>query len=119
MEAKEFLLQYMDALRRIELNRKRIESTEHIAAEVCRRNFYAYASEFQDKIYEENEELIKLKISIELAIERCPCSETEREVLYRRFILGEKWEQVAGDMLYSVQHLHRLENSALKKVKVP
>lgn len=119
MTAKEFLSQYGVAVKRIKLNKERMLNTEQTAKETDRRSFYGYASDYQDRLYGENEELVKLKISIELAVEKCPCTETEREVLYRRFILCEKWEKIAGEMLYSLQHLHRLEKSALTKVRVP
>lgn len=119
MTAKEFLSQYGVAVKRIKLNRERMLNAERTAEETGRRCFYGYVSDYQDRLYGENEELIKLKISIELAVEKCPCTETEREVLYRRFILCEKWGEIADEMLYSLQHLHRLEKSALAKVRVP
>ncbi|MCI5905629.1 MAG: hypothetical protein MRZ61_10865 [Oscillospiraceae bacterium] len=119
MTAKEFLSQYGVAVKRIKLNRERMLNAERTAEETGRRSFYGYVSDYQDRLYGENEELIKLKISIELAVEKCPCTETEREVLYRRFILCEKWGEIADEMLYSLQHLHRLEKSALAKVRVP
>ena len=119
MTAKEFLSQYGVAVKRIKLNNERMLNAERTAKETDRRSFYGYVSDYQDRLYDENEDLINLKMSIEREVGICPCTEMEREVLYRRFILCEKWEKIAGEMLYSLQHLHRLEKSALTKVRVP
>lgn len=83
------------------------------------RKLYEATSRYQDLLYEENERLIAKKFAIELAIERCHCSETEREVMYRRYILSEKWSEISDAMMYSIQHLHRLNKKALKKVVIP
>lgn len=37
-----------------------------------------------------------------------------REVLHRRYLQGESWEQVAVDMGYDYYHVHKLHGRALK-----
>ncbi len=119
MTQSEFLLQYKDVIVRIKLNREKMLKAEREARECMSSKMCVYLSEYQDRLYEETEELIKLKYAIELAVERCPCSETERQLLYRRYILCEKWTDISAEMLYSIQHLHRLNNKVLKLIKMP
>jgi hypothetical protein len=119
MTANEFLLQYNIALNKIKLNKDRMIRAEKLAKEQGRSSYYGYVSDYQDRLYSEIEELAKLAAAAELAVERVNCSEREREVLYRRYILKETWEKIAADMLYTVPHLHRLKNSALAHVKIP
>lgn len=119
MTRLEFLSQYEIIKKRIKLNREYILKAEREAMECGSMKLNEITSRYQDLLYEENERLIAKKFAIELAIERCPCSETEREVLYRRYILSEKWTEIAEAMMYSIQHLHRLNNKALKKVVIP
>lgn len=119
MTQSEFLSQYEIIKKRIKLNREYILKAEREAVECGSRKLYEAVSRYQDLLYEENERLIAKKFAIELAIERCPCSETEREVMYRRYILSEKWSEISDAMMYSIQHLHRLNNKALKKVVIP
>ena len=42
----------------------------------------------------------------------------EKEVLTRRYIMFEKWEDIAEKMNYSKQHIFRIRNRALKKMRV-
>jgi hypothetical protein len=63
-------------------------------------------------------ELIQLRTDIENVIGRVSDS-VHRRLLRLRYIDGEKWEQVAVDMAYSWQHIHRLHSSALDYIVVP
>ncbi len=119
MTAKEFLMQYGEAKDRIRINRERMLNAEKTARELDRRSAELYISEYQDRLFTENEELLRMIFYAERAVELCQCSENEREVLTRRFIFREKWEKIADEMLYSVPHLHRLNKSALSKLKLP
>ena len=40
----------------------------------------------------------------------------QREVLTRRYIIGQRWEEIAESMGYSRQHVTRLHGYALKKM---
>ncbi|MCM1579169.1 MAG: hypothetical protein NC078_10265 [Ruminococcus sp.] len=41
----------------------------------------------------------------------------QREVLIRRYILGEKWEEIAVIMNYSIRRVYQLHGEALKNLK--
>lgn len=43
----------------------------------------------------------------------------EREVLTRRYILGQKWEQIADEMHMAVRSVHRYHGLALQQVRIP
>ena len=40
----------------------------------------------------------------------------EREVLLRRYIFGQKWDEISNKMCYSREHIRRIHNSAIKKL---
>ena len=44
--------------------------------------------------------------------------EIEREILTRRYLLGQGWEQIATEMGYSYRHITKLHGFALKKLAV-
>lgn len=44
--------------------------------------------------------------------------ETERQLLYERYIKGCKWEDISDNMGYSIQHIHRIHNKAIKNFKM-
>lgn len=41
----------------------------------------------------------------------------QREVLERRYLLYQKWEQIADEMHYSLQNVFKLHGMALQKIK--
>lgn len=43
-------------------------------------------------------------------------TEAEKEIFKRRYINGEKWEQIADNMNYSRQHINRIHGNALQKM---
>lgn len=99
MTSKEFLSQYKNVTRLIAVNE-----------EIMKRDGYS------SSLCEENEELIKLRVSIEKSIDNSSCNAVERAVLRKRYIESKTWEQISQELLYSVQHLHRLNKAALGKV---
>lgn len=46
-------------------------------------------------------------------------NENEKEVLVRRYINGDKWEEIAIKMNYGYRHIHKIHGSALINIKVP
>lgn len=46
-------------------------------------------------------------------------NENEKEVLVRRYINGDKWEEIAVKMNYGYRHIHKIHGSALINIKVP
>jgi len=47
-------------------------------------------------------------------IERLP-NERQKEVLYKRYVLGQTWEQIAVDMNFYIRHVYRIHGEALKE----
>lgn len=43
----------------------------------------------------------------------------EKEVLERRYLMGEKWEQIAVQMNYTYRHVIRLHGTALRDFMLP
>ena len=67
------------------------------------------------------EELKAVYIAKYMEIEKVIASVEEtvlREVLERRYLLYQKWEQIAEEMHYSTQNVFRLHGEALKKIRV-
>ena len=42
----------------------------------------------------------------------------QREVLSRRYLIGQQWEEIAGSMNYSVRHITRLHGLALQNMSL-
>lgn len=68
--------------------------------------------DYQNKINELLAEAMKVAKRIEEAIAQLP--ERERYLVRARYIDCKSWEQIAVDMNYSWQHIHRIHSKALK-----
>ena len=73
--------------------------------------------DFQNEINQEVDALVDLKKEIYEKIQKVSNPEY-RTVLERRYLCLETWEQIAVDMSYSIQHIHRLHSSALSEISV-
>ena len=73
--------------------------------------------DFQNEINREIDALVDLKKEIYEKIQQVSNPEY-RTVLERRYLCLETWEQIAVDMSYSIQHIHRLHSSALNEISV-
>lgn len=73
--------------------------------------------ELEERLSKEIDELTAKLREIELAVNAVP-DEVQREVLTRRYLLYQKWEDIAEEMNYSVQHIFRLHGAALKNMRV-
>lgn len=118
MTAKDFLALYKEAENQILLNRQRMIKTERRAWELCSRSYFEYSADFEDRLWEENERLAKLMADIERVVNRIS-DKKEREVLTLRYIDGKKWSELAEELLYSEQHIHRIHQKALEKLILP
>lgn len=118
MTAKEFLSLYRTDEKKAIQNRSRMLSAERRAWEICSRNYFEYTSEFEDKLWEENEKLACEMAEAEKAVERLPDGNC-KQILWERYILGKKWADIAEEMCYSEQHIHRLHKKALEQVVLP
>ena len=118
MTAKDFLTLYKADEKRVLENRSRMLSAERRAWEICSRNYFEYTSDFEDSLWAENEELACEMAEVEKAVGRLADGNC-RQVLWERYISGKKWTEIAEEMCYSEQHIHRLHQKALRLVVVP
>lgn len=44
------------------------------------------------------------------------CEPDKKEILYRKYILGETFEQIAESMCYSTRHVQRMLNSSIESI---
>lgn len=118
MTAKDFLELYPAAKEKIISNRSRMILTERRAWEICSRSYFEYSSEYEDKLWAENEQLAQTMAEIERAVEGLPDG-NGKQLLRLRYIEGKKWSDISEEMCYSEQHLHRIHQKALGLVWVP
>lgn len=71
--------------------------------------------ELDEKIQAKLAESYELARKIEETIESLP--EREQYLMRARYIEGKSWEQIAVDMHYSWQHVHKIHAHALRLVK--
>ena len=60
---------------------------------------------------------IDLRLQIEQAVNALN-EPRERELMRRRYIEGQRWEQVAFEMHYSIDHIWRLHGMVLGKLRM-
>lgn len=73
--------------------------------------------ETEEKITNRIDELIDLREQIESRVSVIP-EERQREVLHRRYILCQKWEEIALEMNYSYMQVCRIHGAALQAFKM-
>ena len=73
----------------------------------------AILTELLDKANREWDQLINLRTEIRQKIANID-SYVLRAVLIEYYVLQKKWEQVADDMGYSIQHIYRMHGKALQ-----
>jgi len=66
----------------------------------------------RDEINRQLREAYSRQMAIEAAIDKLP--EREKYLVRARYIELHSWEQIAVDMAYSWQHIHRIHSRALK-----
>lgn len=74
--------------------------------------------ELEESIKKDIEKLVDLKSEIMSVIKAVPNVEYQT-LLEKRYLCFITWEQIAVDMNYSMQHIHRMHSSALKEIVVP
>lgn len=74
--------------------------------------------ELEDSIKKDIEKLVDLKKEIMGVIKAVPNVEYQT-LLEKRYLCFITWEQIAVDMNYSMQHIHRMHSAALKEIVVP
>jgi len=73
--------------------------------------------DIESEIEQELSELMKIRSEVKAAIKTVPNAKY-REVLERRYIYGQHWEQIAVDMNYDYRWVLRLHGKALQMLKV-
>ena len=74
--------------------------------------------DLEDSLKKDIEKLVDLKREIMGVIKTVPNVEYQT-LLEKRYLCFITWEQIAVDMNYSMQHIHRMHSSALKEIVVP
>lgn len=74
--------------------------------------------DLEDSLKKDIEKLVDLKREIMGVIKAVPNVEYQT-LLEKRYLCFITWEQIAVDMNYSMQHIHRMQSSALKEIVVP
>ena len=74
--------------------------------------------DLQEEINKDIDRLVDLKREIMGVIKAVPNVEYQT-ILEKRYLCFISWEQIAVDMNYSIQHIHRMHSSALKEIVVP
>ena len=74
--------------------------------------------DLQEEINKDIDRLVDLKLEIMGVIKAVPNVEYQT-ILEKRYLCFISWEQIAVDMNYSMQHIHRMHSSALKEIVVP
>lgn len=71
--------------------------------------------EIERMIDEKIDTLVDLRKEIETILNRIQDSR-QKEVLHRRYILGQKWEQIAAQMHIDIRWIYRIHKNALQKL---
>ena len=87
-------------------------STSTMADTVCK------IIDLQAEINRDIDALVELKREIIGAIKAVENPEYQT-LLEKRYLCFLHWEQIAVDMNYSMQHIHRMHSMALKEIVVP
>ena len=134
MTAKDYLLQARFLDDRINSKTQQIASLNELAAK-CTTTFSDMPRnpnrghsrvedcvikiiELEDSIKKDIERLVDLKKEIMGVIKAVPNVEYQT-LLEKRYLCFITWEQIAVDMNYSMQHIHRMHSAALKEIVVP
>lgn len=73
--------------------------------------------DLQEEINKDIDRLVDLKREIMGVIKAVPNVEYQT-ILEKRYLCFISWEQIAVDMNYSMQHIHRMHSFALKEITV-
>lgn len=78
--------------------------------------FAAKLDEIFTELNNEIENYWNMRCEIISAIESLP-SESEKAILRLRYINGDKWEDIADKLTYSLQHVYKIHGTALIHLK--
>lgn len=130
-EKKRYLQQYREAkkkVRRISEQISELRSQKMFPAAVGdgmpkgngHSDFSGYVAKLDTlirQLEQEREQAVKQYAEIYMQIHKVQ-DETEREVLIRRYLLGEAWERIAVNMDYDYRYVLKIHGKALKKFEI-
>lgn len=131
MSPKEFLQQYRVCCRKyqgilesIEQTRSMAEKTtqafsgDRVSSSACDRlgSIAAILADMETEARAELTDLAAKKLIVVQAINAIP-HDNQRNVLYHRYVLQKKWEQVAVDLDLDLRWMFRIHGEALQKIK--
>ena len=93
-------------------------STSGTHANNAENNIVNYISALQDyesKLRTQITEMLMAKEKLKQIIENVPNYE-HRQILYKRYICFQKWEQIAVDMNYSIRRIYQIHGEALNYI---
>ena len=131
-EKKKYLLQYTNAKRREQRLNQQIEDLRSQKMNPSLQidgmpngnghsDLSGYAARLDAlirQLEQEREMAVKEYEEIHTQIHKMQ-DETEREVLIRRYLLGETWEKIAVKMNYNYRWVLRIHGKALENLKIP
>lgn len=123
MTAKEYLMQYRDAMRRAKAITDHIDDLRAMCEQLRTEDGHkielgkavAELVDAQNRAKAEVDRLTALEQEIVQTISHT--DEPYRTLLYERYINGKTWEQVAVRMNYSFRHTTKLHGTALRILK--
>lgn len=76
---------------------------------------YCCLADYETELNNVTAEMVRCRETAERMINSVK-DDTQREVLVRRYIIGQRWEDIAYTMNYSRQHITRLHGYALQNM---
>jgi DNA-directed RNA polymerase specialized sigma24 family protein len=131
MTPKEYLSQYRDADREINAKLEQIRRLKELATKTTQvitsdrvqsspenkiERICAKIADMETEVDEEVDRLHDVKTKVERAISSVPDA-SQRAVLTRRYINGERWEEIAVKLNYHYRWVLELHGRALQAIK--
>lgn len=131
MTEKEFLRQYLDADREIQAKVDQIARLRDLATHTTSapdgdrvqsspenklERLVAKIADMEAEVDEEIDRLAEKRREVQGVIDQVP-SPAQRRVLIRRYMVGQKWEEIAVELDLDYRWVLRLHGRALKKIR--
>ena len=78
-------------------------------------NYISALQDYENKLRTQITEMLIAKEKLKQIIENVPNYE-HRQILYKRYICFQKWEQIAVDMNYSIRRIYQIHGEALNYI---
>ena len=80
-------------------------------------NYISALQDYESKLRTQITEMLMAKEKLKQIIENVPNYE-HRQILYKRYICFQKWEQIAVDMNWSIRQVYKLHGRALENIEI-